>query len=237
MLDMPPELLLLLCTYMDHQDLQALAMTSHSLCDLLLPEYLRCCGLVLKDTFAGGAYVVLHNLGGYVSLGLWSVVRNFCPPKDLYCSIPHNVREAWSAMRLLVRFLQEPSNTCSLRSFHIFLPGSDPYLLMDKLCQIERLLHILPLRELCISGFCSADYLPPPTTLRSGGSVTSPTLTSFTISSDHAFAPVLLQSTMGILHNSPIKSLTIYMVSLNLCQWLTLLGVPTMMSLEELEVE
>ena len=42
---------------------------------------------------------------------------------------------------------------------------------------------------------------------------------------------------MGILKHSPIKSLVIYMVSLNLCQWLTLLGVPTMMSLEELEVE
>ena len=161
---MPPELLLLLCTYMDHQDLQALAMTSHSLCDLLLPEYLRCRGLVLKDTFAGGAYVALHNLGGYVSLGLWSVVRNFCPPEDLYCSIPHDVREARSAMRLLICFLQEPSNTCSLQSFHIFLPGLDPYLLMHELCQIECLLYILPLRELCILGFYSANYfpLPPP---------------------------------------------------------------------------
>src|SRR5258708_37718053 len=103
MLDMPPELLLLLCTYMDHQDLQALAMTSHSLCDLLLPEYLRCFGHVMKDTFAGGAYVVLHNLGGYVSLGLWSVVRKSCPPNDLYCPLLHNVRNAASAMRVPVR--------------------------------------------------------------------------------------------------------------------------------------
>ena len=42
---------------------------------------------------------------------------------------------------------------------------------------------------------------------------------------------------MGSLNHSPIKSLVIYMVSLNLCQWSTLLGVLTMMSLEELEVE
>ncbi|SRR5258708_11802050 len=165
MLDMPAELLLILCTYMDHRDLRALAMTSHSLCGLLLPEYLRCCGLVLKDTFARGAYVALHHLGRYTSLGLWSVVCNFYPPEDVYCPIPHDVQEARSAMRLLICFLQQPSNTCNLRSFHIFLPGSDPYLLMHGLCQIECLLHILLLRELCISGFCSADYLSPPASL------------------------------------------------------------------------
>jgi hypothetical protein len=99
------------------------------------------------------------------------------------------------------------------------------------------LFHVLPLRELCISGLCSADFLSPPASLRRGWSVTSRTLTSFTISSDHAFAPGLVQTTMGILEHSPIKSLTIYMVSLNSCQWSTLLGVLTMMSLEELDVE
>jgi hypothetical protein len=133
MLDMPAELSLMLCTYMDHQDLRALATSSHFLCSLLLPEYLRRRGLVLKDTSVRGASVALHNLGGYASLGLWSVVRIFYPPEDMYRSIPFNVHEARSAMRLLVRFLQEPSNTCNLRSFHIFLPGSDPYLLMAEL--------------------------------------------------------------------------------------------------------
>jgi hypothetical protein len=139
-------------------------------------------------------------------------------------------------MRHLVRFLQEPSNTCNLRSFHIFLRGSDPYLLMAELCQIQRLIHVLPLRELCISGYYSMDCLSPPASLRRGWSVASRTLTSFTISSDHAFAPGLVRTTMGILKHSPIKILTIYMVSLNPCQWSTLLGL-TMMSLEELDVE
>lgn len=234
---MPSELFHVLCTYMDHQDLRALATSSHSLCDFLLPEYLRRRGLVLKDASAKGESIALHDLSGYVSLGLWSVVRAFYPPEDMYCSIPFDVQEARSAMRLLVRFLQEPSNTCNLRSFHIFLPGSDPYLLMAGLCQIQRLFHVLPLRELCISGFCSADYLSPPASLRSGWSVTSRTLTSFTISSDHAFAPGLVRTTMGILKHSPIKSLVIYMVSLSPCQWSTLLGVLNMMSLEELDVE
>lgn len=235
MLDMPAELQLMLCTYMNHQDLLALATSSHSLCGLLLPEYLRRRGLVLTDNSARGASVSLRGLGGYASLGLWSVVRIFHPPEDLYCAIPNDVQEARSAMRLLVRFLQEPSNTCNLRSFHIFL-RTDPYLLMAGLVQIQRLFHVLPLRELGISGYCSTDYLSPPASLRRGWSVTSHTLTSFTISSDHAFAPGLVRTTMGILKHSPIRSLTIYMVSLNPCQWSTLLGI-TMMSLEELDVE
>lgn len=168
MLDMPAELLLMLCTYMDLRDLRSLAITSHSLCGLLLPVYLRHCGLVLKDTSARGVCIALDGLGGYASLGLWSVGRNFYPPEDMYCSIPSDVQEARSAMRSLVRFLQAPSNTCNLRSFHIFLPGSDPYLLMHGLCQIERLFHVLPLRELWISGFCFADHLSSSACLRCG---------------------------------------------------------------------
>ena len=234
---MPAELFFMLCTYMDHQDLRALATSSHSLCSLLLPEYLRRRGLVLKDTSARGVNVVeLHDLSGYASLGLWSVVRIFYPPEDMFCPIPRNVQEARSAMRLLVRFLRDPLNTCNLRSFHILFPGSDPYLLMPGLCQLQCLFHTLPLRELCISGFCSTDYPSPPASLRSGWSVTCRTLTSFTISSDHAFAPELVRTTMGILKHSPIKSLVIYTVSLNPCQWSTLLGL-SMMSLEELDVE
>lgn len=226
----------MLCTYMDHQDVLALATSSHSLCGLLLPEYLRRRGLVLTHTPARGTSVSLNDLSGYASLGLWSVVHVFYPPEDVYCAIPNDVQEARSAMRLLVRFLQEPLNTCNLRSFHIFLRGSDPYLLMAELCQIQRLFHVLPLRELCISGYYSMDRLSPPASLRRGWSVTSCTLTSFTISSDHAFAPGLVRTTMGILKHSPIKILTINMVSLNPCQWSTLLGL-TMMSLEELDVE
>lgn len=234
---MPAELSLMLCTYLDHQDLRALATSSRSLCGLLLPEYLRRRGLVLKNTSARGANVQLYGLGGYASLGLWSVVRIFHPPEDMYCPIPYDVQAARSAMRLLIRFLREPPNTRNLRSFHIFLPGSNPYLLISELCQIQQLFCALSLRELCISGFCSPDYLSPPASLRSGWSATSRTLTSFTISSNHAFAPGLVRTTMGILKHSPIESLAIDMVSLNPCQWSTLLGVLTMMSLKELDIE
>ena len=98
MLDMPAELILMLSTYMDHQDLRALATSSHSLCDLLLPEYLRRRGLVLEDPSARGANVALHDLGGYLSLGLWSATRIFYAPEDMYCPIPYHVQEARSAM-------------------------------------------------------------------------------------------------------------------------------------------
>ena len=233
---MPTELLYMLCIYLDHQDLRTLATTSHSLCGLLLPEYLRRRGLDLKNTSARGVSVALHGLGGYASLGLWSVVRIFYPPEDMYCPIPFDMQEARKAMRLLVRFLQEPSNTRNIRSFHIFLSDLDPYLLIPELCQLERLFRVLPLRELCISGFGSPDYLSPPVSLRRGWSVTSRTLTSFTIS-DHAFAPGLVRTTMGILEHSPIKNLTISLVSLNPCQWSTLLGVSSMISLEQFDVE
>jgi hypothetical protein len=236
MLDVPNELLLAISTHLDHHDLRALATSSQSLCCLLLPEYLRRRGLVLKDTSARGVGVELHGLGGYATLGLWSVVRNFHPPEDVYCSIPHGVQEARSAMAFLLRFLQESSNSCNLQNFHIFL-HSDSYLPTSGLCQIQRLFSVLPLRDLCISGFCSANHLSPPIALRSGWSSGSHTLTSFTISSDNAFTPGMVRTTMGILKHSPIKSLRIYMVSLNPRQWSTLLGELNMKLLEDMEVE
>jgi hypothetical protein len=234
MLDIPNELLLMISTHLDHRDLRALATSSQTMCFLLLPEYLRRRGLLLKDT--KGASAELRDSGGYTSLGLWSVARIFHPPEDMYCPIPYDAQEARSAMRFLVRFLQEPSNTCNLQSFHISF-HSDPYLVGSELCQIQRLFRVLPLRELYISGFCSADHLSPPITLRRGWSFGSRTLTSITISSDHAFTPGLVRTTMGILKNSPIKSLRIYMVSLNLSQWSTLFGELSMTFLEDIEVE
>ena len=224
----------MISTHLDHRDLRALATSSQSLCSLLLPEYLRRRGLVLKDLPCRGASVELRDLGAYASLGLWSVARNFHPPKDVYCSIPYGAKEAQSAMGFLVHFLQEHSNACNLQSFHVYL-RSDPYLLTFGLCQIERLLRVLPLKELCISGFCSEDYLPPPIILRGGWSFGSCTLTSLTISSDHAFTPLLVRTTMGILKHSPIKDLVINMVSLNPSQWSTLLGELKMKLLEDVE--
>ena len=238
MLDIPNELLLIISTYLEPHDLRALATSSHCLCYSLLPEYLHRRGLVLKGSLgsARGTAVELRDLGGYASLGLWSAVRIFHPPKDVYCSIPHEAQEARSAMRFLLRFLQDPLNVCNLQTFSIFLP-SDPYLVTLGLCQIQDLFRVLPLRELSISGFCSEDFLSRPIALRSGLSSGSSTLTSFTISSDHAFTPLLVQTTMGILKNSPIKNLEISMVSLNSPQWSTLLGELNMAFLENVDLD
>ena len=63
MLDIPPELLLIISAYMDHHDLRAFSLTSKFLSRLLLPEYLRGRGLMLEDTGTGGMCVELHSLG------------------------------------------------------------------------------------------------------------------------------------------------------------------------------
>ena len=233
MLDIPIELILMISTHLEHRDFRALATSSHSLCCLLLPEYLRLRDLVLKDS-PPGTTVELRNLSGYASLGLWSSARVFHPPMHMHCSIPAQVQEALSAMRFLVRFLQEPSNVCNLQTFHITL-HPDPCLVASELRQLHRLFCALPLRDLCVSGYCSKGYedqFAPPVALRTGLSFGSPTLTSLSIHSDYAFTAPVVQITMGILKNSPIKSLTIYMVSLNPSQWSTLLGELNMTSLE-----
>jgi hypothetical protein len=236
MRDIPVELLLKISSFLDDSGLRALATSSQPLCCLLMPEYLRRRGLVLKDTPAGGIGAELHGFGGYASLGLWSAVSTLHPPEDLYCSIPYDAKEARGAIKLLIHFLQRPSNSRSIRSFHMFL-RSDPCLIMAGLCRIQSLLHTLPLRELCISGFCSADYLSSPITLRRGSPFGSQTLTSLTISSDHAFTPGLVRATMGILNHSPIKRLSIYMVSLDPSRWSALLGELDMAFLEDIDVE
>ena len=94
MLDIPAELFIMISTYLDYQDVQALMVTSRFICRLLLPEYLRRRGLVLNDTCGGGLGVELHNLSGYASLGLWSAVCILHSPKEMYCSIPCNTQEA-----------------------------------------------------------------------------------------------------------------------------------------------
>ena len=237
MLDIPAELFIMISTYLDYQDVQALMVTLRFICQLLLPEYLRRCGLVLNDTCGGGLGVELRNLSGYASLGLWSAVRILHSPKEMYCSIPCDAQEARSAMRFLMCFLLEPSNSCNLRDFHLSLHGSNPFLLASEFIKFQRLFYTLPLTRLCLSGYVSVDYLPPSVALRSGPSCSSQTLTSLVISSDYAFAPGLVQTTMGILKRSPIETLVIYMVSLKPPQWSTLLGELNMAFLENVELE
>jgi len=98
---------------------------------------LRRCGLVLNDTCGGGLGVELHNLSGYVSLGLWSAVDILHSPKEMYCSIPCDAQEARSAMRFLIRFLLEPPNSCNLQDFHLSLNGSNPFLLSSEFIKIQ----------------------------------------------------------------------------------------------------
>ncbi len=237
MLDIPAEILLMVSTHMDCHDLRALAVTSRSIGRLLLPEYLRRRGLVLKDACAGGSSVELRDLAGYASLGFWSAVHIFQPPEKMYCSIPCGAQEARSVMRFLIRFLLEPSNTHKLRDFDLSLHGSNPLLLASEFIKMQRLFYALPLTRLCFSGHISADYLPPSIALRSERSCTSHSLTSFIISSDYAFAPGLVQTTLSILRRSPIKSLAIYWVSLKPSQWSRLLGELNMVFLEDIELE
>ncbi|KAH9012570.1 hypothetical protein EDB85DRAFT_2158868 [Lactarius pseudohatsudake] len=237
MLDVPAELFLAISAHMDHRDLRALALTSRFLCDLLLPEYLRGRGLKLKGTYTGGTGVDLYDLSGYASLGLWSIVPIFRPPKTMYCSIPYDAQEARSAIGFLMRFLLDPSNSTNLQSFHFSIWGVDPLPIMSELIKMQGFFCVLPLTRLCISGYGSAALLPSSITLRSGMSCGSYTLTSLHISSDLAFAPGLVRTTMGILMQSPIRNLAIYMVSLNPSQWSTLLGQLNMTLLEDIEVE
>ncbi|KAH9013099.1 hypothetical protein EDB85DRAFT_1899918 [Lactarius pseudohatsudake] len=192
---------------------------------------------LLKGTYTGGTGVDLYDLSGYASLGLWSIVPIFRPPKTMYCSIPYDAQEARSAIGFLMRFLLDPSNSTNLQSFHFSIWGVDPLPIMSELIKMQGLFCVLPLTRLCISGYGSAALLPSSITLRSGMSCGSYTLTSLHISSDLAFAPGLVRTTMGILMQSPIRNLAIYMVSLNPSQWSTLLGQLNMTLLEDIEVE
>ena len=224
-------------TYLSKLDLQSLVATSKSMFRLLLPEYLHRCGLVLKNTSTGGLRVELHNLSSYTSLGLWSTVYLFHPPEEMYCSIPCDTQEARGAIGFLSRFLLEPSNTCTLQDFHLSFCGTNPLLLTFDFVKMQRLFYSLPLTRLSFSGYASACYLPPSISLRGGPSCGSHTLTSFIISSDYGFAPGLMQTTVGILRHSHIKDLTIYMVSLNMSQWSSLLNGLNMVFLEDVELE
>ncbi len=96
MLDIPAELLIIISTHMGSQDLRVLAVTSQSICCLLLSEYLRRCGLMLEDSRAERSSVKLQvcDQSGYASLRLWSVSCIFRPPREMYCSIPHGAQEA-----------------------------------------------------------------------------------------------------------------------------------------------
>jgi len=228
---------MMISTHMNHRDLRSLAVTSQSICRLLLPEYLRRRHLVLRDTCAGGLRAQLLGLSGYASLGLWSVASIFHPPEEMYCSIPRSVQEAQTAIEFLMHFLLQPSNTCNLRDFYFSLRGTNSLRLASEFVKMRRLFNVLPLTRLTFSGYDSADCLPPSITLRSGTSCSSHTLTSLVISSDYAFAPGLVQTTMGILRHSPIKDLMIYMVSLNPPQWSTLLGELNMAFLEDVDLE
>lgn len=236
MLDIPPELLLIISSHMDHHDLRELALTSRFLCHLLLPEYLRGRGLKLKDTCTGKC-VELYDPSAYASLGLWSLVPTFHPPEEMYCSIPYGAQEGRSAIGFITRFLLDHSNTLNLHDFHFCLWGSNPLSIMSELTKLQGVLCVLPLTRLCISAHGAAAYLPPSLTLRSGMSCGSHTLTSLVISSDHVFAPSLVRTTMGILNQSPIKRLAIYRVSLNPSQWSTFLGQLDVVLLEDIEVE
>jgi len=227
----------MISTHMDHHDLRAFAVTSQAICHSLLPEYLRRRGLVMKNVRAEGLSVELRALSGYASLGLWAISPIFHPPKEIYCSIPCGTKEAQSAMAFLRCFLFQPSNTHELREFRLSLHGLNPLLLTSEFIKMQRLFYTLPLTRLSFSGYISTDCLSPSITLRNSSSYGSHTLTSLVISSDYAFAPGSIRTTMGILRHSPIKTLTIYMVSLNPSHWSTLLGELKMEFLEDIELE
>ena len=236
MLDIPVEMIHLISDHMDNQDLRAFALTSRFLCDLLLPMYLHRRGLKLKSTRTRWNRVEVHKLEGFTSLGLWSTVPIFHPPEEMFCAFPTGVPEAKSALRSLSRFLQDPSNTTNLEEFHFQLGVFDSRPLMLEAIEMYKSLSGLPLIRLWISGY-GLDCLPRSFALRSKLSRGFPTLTSLTISSDHVFAPGLVGITMGMLNQSPIESLTIWMVSLSPCQWSALLGELNMTSLEDIELE
>ena len=237
MLNIPTELLFIISAYMDHHDLRAFALTSKFLCHLLLPQYLRGRGLTLKDTGTGGKCIELYGLSGCASLGIWSILPTFHPPKEMYFSVPYVAQEARSSIGFVTCFLLKSSNTSHLRNFHYSLLGPKLLPIMPELIKIHELFCVLPLTRLHISGFGTASYLPPSIPLRSGMTCSSCMLASLVISSDHAFAPGLVRTTLGILKQSPIKSLAIFMVSLRPSQWSTLLGQLDMSLLEDIKVE
>ena len=102
---------------------------------------------------------------------------------------------------------------------------------------MHQLFCTIPLTQLCFSGFGSGVYLPPPITLRSGAPCGPDTLTSLVIADDYTLAPGLVGTTMGALKHSPIKTLTVHMLSLNTSHWTTLLGELNMPFLEDVELE
>jgi hypothetical protein len=237
MLDIPPELLLIVSEYMDHHDLRAFALTSKFLCHMLLPKYLRGRGLTLKDTGTGGKCVELCSLSGCASLGLWSVLPTFHPPEGMFFSVPYVAEEARSSIGFVTRFLLNSSNASHLRNFHYIFLGPKLLPIMPELVKFHESFCALPLTRLHISGVSMASHLSPSLPLRRGIICTSRTLASLVISSDHAFAPGLMRTTLGLLKESPIKSLMIFMVSLKPSQWSTLLGQLNMSLLENIDVE
>jgi hypothetical protein len=142
----------------------------------------------------------------------------------MYFLVPYGMQEAQSSIIFVMCFLLNSSNTSHLQNFHYSLLGPKLLLIMPELIKIHKLLCVLPLTQLHISGFGSASYLLPSIPLQSGMTCGSHMLMSPVIPSNHAFTPGLVQTTLGILKQSPIKSLAIFMVSLKPSQWLTLLG-------------
>jgi hypothetical protein len=236
MLDIPSELLLTILTYMDHHNLKAFALTSKFLCHLLLPKYLCEHGLTLQDTGTGDNYVELGSLSGCASLRLWSVLPMFHPPEGMSFVVPYVTKEAQSSIGFVTRFLLNPSNTSHLQRFHYFL-GPKLLLIMPELVKFHESFCALPLTCLHISGFGMASCLSLSLPLRCGITCTSCTLESLVISSNHSFTPNLMQTTLGILKQSPIKSLRISMVFLKPSQWSTLFGQLNMSLLENIEVK
>ena len=238
MLDMPAEVVLMISAHLDDHNLRALALASQSFCRLLLPEYLRRRGLVVKDaTSDGGSTVEVRDPSGYASLGLLSLLHGFQPPQHMSCLIPCATLEARSAFECLTRFLLDPSNTRNLRVFRLSLQGSNSAQLVSEFIKIRQLIFTLPLTHLYLSGFGSKDYFPPDGALRRGVSGGSHTLTAFHIWSDYAFAPGMAQTTMRILNHSPIKDLSISMVSLKARHWSILLRELNMAFLEDIDLE
>ena len=191
MLDIPTELLFILLAYMDHHDPRVFALTSKFLCHMLLPQYLRRHGLTLKDTDTGGKCVELYGLSRCASLGIWSILPTFHPPKEMYFLVPYVAQEAQSSIGFVTRFLLKSSNTSHLWNFHYSLLGPELLPIMPELIKIHELFCVLPLTRFHISGFGMVSYLPPSIPL-SGMTCSSHMLASLVISSNHAFAPGLV---------------------------------------------
>jgi len=234
---MPAEVVLMISTHLDDHSLRALALSSQSFCRLLLLEYLRRRGLVVKDASSDGSSTVeVRGPSGYASLRFLSPLHGFQPPKDMSCFIPYAMLEAQLTFECLMQFLLDPSNTCNLWEFYLSLCGSNSAQLVSEFIKIRQLFCTLPLTCLYLLGFGSEDYLPPDSVLRRGVSGSSHTLTSFHIWSDYAFTPGLAQTMMRILNHSPIKDLSISMVSLKERHWLILLRELNMAFLKDIDL-